>query len=328
MLNNFRKKKSFLFSLTLLSLLHASDVATLTEYRNYGIEQIQKNFDQQLSQVNYWKKYLQNRDTRFGYFESYTDILICDKSKPQLSLYTKDKDNSFILDKEFSAYTGKNRGDKEKEGDLKTPVGVYNLIQKISNVDSFYGPMAFVTSYPNLYDKYKGKSGQGIWIHGVPIDQERDSFTKGCIAIDNQNLESLDQKLDLKKTILIIDEKKEIFTQQKEKYALILSQLFSWRYAWIYNDLSKYLNFYDPMFKRFDGMNIKQFSRYKKRIFSRKEKKSIVFTNINIIPYPNSQNMFTINFKEDYKAKHFAFKGNKVLIVKLVDKKLKIITER
>ncbi len=47
------------------------------------------------------------------------------------------------------------KGDKKTEGDLRTPIGVYDLVKKISNVDEFYGPLAFVISYPNIYDRYK-----------------------------------------------------------------------------------------------------------------------------------------------------------------------------
>ncbi|CAI6147276.1 MAG: hypothetical protein SPLUMA1_SPLUMAMAG1_01934 [uncultured Sulfurimonas sp.] len=59
--------------------------------------------------------------------------------------------------------------DKIREGDLRTPIGVYKLVKKLSKVDSFYGPLAFATSYPNSYDKYLGKNGSGIWIHGLPL---------------------------------------------------------------------------------------------------------------------------------------------------------------
>jgi len=318
---------STLFFLT-ASLYASTDVALLTQYRKEGIKNIEKELDKKLASQSYWKAYLKNIDTSFGYFESYNNILVCDKSKSDLSFYKKDTNNTYKLAKEYNAYTGKIKGDKKKEGDLRTPVGAYNLTKKITKVDSFYGPMAFVTSYPNLFDKYKGKTGQGIWIHGLPIDQERDSFTKGCIAINNKSLESLNENLDIDKTILIINEKKIQKKDLKEPLSKILSNLFAWRYAWIYNNLKDYLSYYSPEFKRFDGMKIDRFKKYKKRIFAKNEKKTILFSDINVIPYPGTKDIFKITFKEKYRSNSFAFHGDKVLIVKLIDNSFNIITER
>ena len=323
------KKVSFvLFFLLLQTLLSASNIELLTHYRNNGIEDIQKQLDMNLAQKEYWKEYLSSIDTKFGYLESYENILTCDKSQSQLALYMKDANNTYQLQKVYSAYTGKAKGDKLKEGDLKTPVGVYNIVKKIDKVDSFYGPMAFVTSYPNTYDKYRGKTGKGIWIHGLPTLQERDEFTKGCIAINNPSIECLDKHINIKKTLLIIDEDNVDRNVSKDLLSDVLSNLYSWRYAWIYNDIDSYLNFYANEFVRFDGMNLEQFKKYKTRIFAKNEKKSILFNNINVVPYPESENIYKITFKEIYKSNSFSFTGDKVLIVKLINKKINIITEK
>jgi murein L,D-transpeptidase YafK len=314
-----------LLSFLVFSSLHAT---MLNEYRMHGIDPIVKQMDKDLRDIEYWQEYLKNIDTRFGYIESYQIILTCDKSKSQLALYAKDSKERYKLKENINAFTGKMHGDKVTEGDLKTPVGIYKLTKKLSNVDSFYGPLAFVTSYPNTYDLYRKKSGSGIWIHGLPIDQERDSFTKGCIAIDNQSIESLDKNIDIEKTLLLIQENKSEAPVKKEKLANLLSELFSWRYAWIYSDISSYLEFYDRDFQRYDGLNFNAFSRYKRRIFKKQEAKTIRFNDINIIPYPGEEDLYEITFFETYKSNSFSFSGNKILIVKLQENKIKIITEK
>ncbi len=319
----------FLFFLCLShTSLFAVDTELLTQYRNEGIKNIKQKLDQQLTQKSYWSEYLRNVDTSFGYLESYKNILACDKSTSKLSIYQKDQNGTYKLKEAYNAYTGKNKGDKQTQGDLRTPVGVYCLTKKISKIDSFYGPMAFVTSYPNLFDKYKGKTGQGIWIHGLPLHQKRDKFTKGCIAIHNKNLTCLNSVIDLKRTLLVIDENSVNEKRPKQDLATLLANIFAWRYAWIYNDLDQYLSFYSPKFKRFDGMNFKHFKQYKTRIFNKNEKKSIVFNNINVIPYPDTNNTYKVTFNEQYKSSSFAFHGDKTLIVKLINNKLSIITEQ
>ncbi len=254
--------------------------------------------------------------------------MICDKNSSTLQLYQKDANATFVLKNEYKAFTGKNKGDKQNEGDLKTPVGIYTLVKKLSKVDSFYGPFAFVTSYPNLFDRYRNKNGHGIWIHGLPIDQKRDSFTKGCIAIDNDGLECLSEEIELPKTLLLIYETKNIDTISKQKLSRLAAWLYRWRYAWKYNDIDGYLDFYADDFKRFDGKNKKEFARFKKAIFSRNEKKKIIFDDISIFPYPNNPGIYQITFFERYQSEHYRFEGPKELLVRENDSRFEIFSEK
>ncbi|MGE4418421.1 MAG: murein L,D-transpeptidase family protein [Sulfurimonas sp.] len=309
--------------------IFASDI--LTSYRINGIEQIEKEMDIELTKREYWDRVITGKDTTFGYIESYSNVLACDKSKSTLHLYSLDENQTFNFRKTYDAFTGKLKGDKVKEGDLKTPVGIYQITQKLSKetkLDPFYGPLAFVTSYPNIYDSYRGKNGSGIWIHGLP-SQDRDEFTRGCIAINNSSIECLDRNIDIEKTVLIIDEKNIKQNISKKILSSLLSQLYSWRYSWIYDDIKGYLSFYSPEFVRNDGMNIDEFKRYKTRVFKKVEKKTIIFNDINIFPYPNTSNIYQINFKEFYKSDTFKFTGDKTLVVELDEhNKIRILTEK
>lgn len=302
----------------------------ITEYRYKGIANIQKQMDLELTNTSYWSQHLQGRDTSFGYIESYNSVLICNKEKSTLKLYKYNAKKKFTLAQNYSAYTGQIAGDKKREGDLKTPLGIYTITKKISKLDSFYGPLALVTSYPNTFDKYKGKDGSGIWIHGLPTqEQKRDDYTKGCIAINNANLVKLDKEIDIDSTMLIINPSKTLKEVSKKTLSTILAGLYAWRYSWLYNHTQKYLSFYSSKFVRDDGMNYKKFIKYKTRIFAKQETKQIIFNDINVIPYPNTSNIFQITFKEYYSSRSFTFEGDKVLIIK-VDKKnhFVILTEK
>lgn len=319
-------KKTLLLLCFSISLF-AMDI--LTDYRENGIKNIQKEMDLELTKQDYWQKYLKNKDTSFGYIEKCSTLLICNKNLSTLNLYVRDKNTTFKLEKKYPAYTGKIAGDKVKEGDLRTPIGIYNLTRKVEKLDSFYGPLAFVTSYPNIYDKFKGKDGHGIWIHGLPEEQERDSFTKGCIAINNSNLKTLDKKINLKSTLLIINKTKIAKNISKKQLANILAQLYRWRYSWIYNDIDTYLKFYSENFIKDGKMDLQKFKKYKTRIFRKNEVKTILFNNINVLKYPNTDNIYQITFKELYRSPTFKFTGNKTLIIKTDnDNKIKILTEK
>jgi murein L,D-transpeptidase YafK len=331
---------NFILKFLLLTLVSYSLIAnedspytiSLEKYRLNGIISLEREMDMKLTSKKYWLNYLQNKDTKFGFIEEYSSVLTCNKEKSTLTLFMKNSDQKYEFKRANNAYTGKNKGDKTKEGDQKTPIGIYKIIDKLSkntNLDPFYGPLAFVTSYPNTYDTYLGKEGHGIWIHGLPTQETRDEFTRGCIAIQNSNIECLDKDIKIDNTLLIINDKEIEQNIKKETLASLLSELYKWRYTWLYNDLDGYLNFYSNDFVRYDGVKYERFKRYKTRVFQKNEKKTIIFTNINIVPYPSTKDIFQITFKEYYKSDSFEFSGDKTLMVRLNNNnKMKIFTEK
>ena len=125
---------------------------------------------------------------------------------------------------------------------------------------------------------------------------------------------------------------KEAGTKQKiskDTLSKLLADLYQWRYSRLYNETEKYLSFYSTDFVRNDGMKYDYFKKYKTRIFKKKEKKKIIFNNIDVIPYPNVDDTFQITFKEFYTSNSFSFEGNKILIVKIdKDNNFKILTEK
>jgi murein L,D-transpeptidase YafK len=269
-------------SLLIFSTIMQADVL-VDEYRLYGQKAVIKKLEEKLQSKEYWNNYFKDKKIEYGYSHKNRDFLVCSKNDKTISLVKSD--NSIVdINGSLSVITGEKSGDKQVEGDLKTPIGTYNLIEKKEQVDKFYGPLAFVTSYPNLYDRLKGKTGSGIWIHGMPIDNEkREEFTKGCIALDNRNLLELSNSMNYQNTILLISEN-SIDKTTPEEMAIVMSNIYSWREAWKNSKVDKYLSFYDTTFKRFDGRGIEQFSKMKRRIFKRGGQKTIIFNNFTIFP--------------------------------------------
>jgi murein L,D-transpeptidase YafK len=88
-------------------------------------------------------------------------------------------------------------GDKEKEGDFKTPEGNYLLDAR--NPDSEYF-LAIHVSYPDSSDRAEARKkgvdpGGAIMIHGQPNDPTRSEayyrtqdWTNGCIAVSNSDM--------------------------------------------------------------------------------------------------------------------------------------------
>ena len=297
-------------------------------YQKRGMKGLETVMDVALATTEYWDTTLIDKNITYGLFSGFDNLLICNKKKGELKRFTKDGMHQLNKMNDLSTFTGKIDGDKQYEGDLKTPVGVYTFTKKLKYVDQFYGPLALVTNYPNAFDKARSKTGSGIWVHGLPLKGDRDTFTKGCLAIDNKDLVKLDKSINPKTTALIIAPE-ETRVLKKETLSKLLSTLFKWRNAWKYNKYEQYLSFYDETFKRPNGTNFAQFKAQKKYVFEGSRKKHIDFSQINIIPYPsgNGDRLFFISFFEKYDSGSVHFRGFKKLYVKFVDNSFKILTE-
>lgn len=90
-------------------------------------------------------------------------------------------------------------GYKVKEGDNKTPEGTYYISYKNPNSRGY---KSLKISYPNEQDKQNAKAlnvnpGGDIFIHGLwwadqdPKNHWKDNWTRGCIALNNQEIEEI-----------------------------------------------------------------------------------------------------------------------------------------
>ncbi|EOH5790522.1 murein L,D-transpeptidase family protein [Campylobacter jejuni] len=323
------KRLALLITLSSL-MLHASDLVKI--YLNQGLDAVGVAIEKELTQKDFWLSEIGDKNISLGYYDDNVAIVLTNKTDKILRVYSYE-DGKIRKDFEQKEIITGLMGDKKIEGDLKTPVGFYELGRKFNPGDPYYGPFAFATTYPNLLDKVQGKTGGGIWIHGYPLDGSRlDEFkTRGCIALFNNNLEKFAQVVQDKKVFVMTEEKEKI-RAKKDQIASLLADLFTWKLAWTNSDTNIYLSFYDEQeFKRFDKMKFEQFASMKKSIFSRKEDKKIKFSDINISPYPNLENetMYRISFYEDYYTKNYQFRGDKILYVKIDSKgKMKILAEQ
>ncbi len=321
-------KKLYLLLTFFTTLLYSSDIVTI--YEEKGTKEAIKAMDRVLESREYWQKKLANYDLRFGLYSKNRHLLICDKSKKSLK-HLLVKKNSLVTVSTMPVVTGRNGGDKEREGDLKTPIGVYSLTKKLTNLDQFYGPFALATDYPNLYDKIRGKNGSGIWIHGMPLSGEKKLSTRGCIALKNSLLKKLEHDIDFKKSVLWIYEDEPKMADPDEIIS-ILSTLYRWRNSWKNSDFERYISFYDDTFVRYDGKKLDSFKRVKKSIFSRKKGKDIeiVFQNIEVVPYQTTDDkkLYRVTFFEKYDSGDYRFNGDKELYFLKRPDGWKIIAEK
>ena len=321
------EKCLFRFMIFLLLGVNVFAIDLVTLYRYEGISSVEKELENKLKDIAYWQDYLKDKNVDYGYYEFKKYILVAQKKQLEIAMYEK-VENNYNLILKNNVIVGENSGDKYLEGDKRTPEGVYQLVEKKVGLDIFYGPFALVTSYPNVFDQSLDKNGSGIWIHGMPYNADREKFTKGCIALDNNELENLEKKIDLSKTVLLTAEN-TLKKATKDEMALILSSIYKWKDAWKNSNINEYLSYYSNDFKRADKTGFSLFSEQKKSIFAKNEQKSIRFSNIDISPYPNSlgKNMFKVSMDEEYLSPSVKFNGKKELFLEIANNELKILSE-
>jgi len=119
--------------------------------------------------------------------------------------------------KTYPIAVGENEGKKQREGDKKTPEGLYFMVDKKTKselvstygaeVAANYGPHAYVLNYPNRHDLREKRGGSGIWVHGtfentVPI------ISRGCISMHNAYINDINEIIEdgLLTPVVIIEE--------------------------------------------------------------------------------------------------------------------------
>jgi len=121
------------------------------------------------------------------------DKVVIDKSDRKLHLL-KDGESFRIFD---IALGMRPFGDKQEEGDFRTPEGLYVLDTRNPNSEYF---LSIHVSYPNGQDIREARSrgldpGGAIMIHGQPNAPTRSetyyrtqNWTNGCIAVSNSDM--------------------------------------------------------------------------------------------------------------------------------------------
>ena len=122
------------------------------------------------------------------------DYAIAVDKANKLLLVLKDEGDYFTVIRQFDISLGRIVGTKEREGDMRTPVGYYRITEVKDGrlLPKMYGPRVFVTNYPNSFDVARGRTGGGIWLHGSG-QGKRTTDTHGCVVLDDDSVKSLEQ---------------------------------------------------------------------------------------------------------------------------------------
>ncbi len=258
-------------------------------------------------------------------------ILILDANLSTLYVF-RNLGTEFKYIDNFYASIGKGGTGKVKEGDKKTPIGVYRITKQIDSTDlsDFYGAGAFPINYPNNWDKLKRFSGYGIWVHGSPWDtySRPPLASDGCIVLSNEDFQYLDQYVDPRGTPIIITRTIQWRTAKNNGTVRdeILEKLEQWRIDWESLDTNQYLGHYSQSYN--DGRrNYIQWSNRKRQINLAKKWITVDLNDVSIALYPSKEQMASVTFTQHYKSNNLEDKMSKIQYWSKADGAWKIIYE-
>lgn len=260
-----------------------------------------------------------------GAFSPYAFLV--DKSTRTLTVWRNENGKPKLVGA-WPADIGRNGGDKEAEGDAKTPEGVYFFQEKMdgSKVDfSQYGIRIFTLDYPNYFDKLERKTGSGIWLHAIPDSKSLLRGSRGCVVVRNKVINELAQYIELKKTpIVVVNQVTYLNEAQWSEQKRIFSQwLEDWRQTWMGKDFEKYMAQYSEKF-RGNGMNKSQWRRYKQSLGERYKFIDVALKDVQIF---NHGSKIVLRFLQNYKSDMKEDFGSKILYALKSGDKYEIIGE-
>ena len=231
-------------------------------------------------------------------------VLAADASHSRLYVF-ENMGTSYQLVKDYFMTIGKEGMGKNKEGDLRTPEGVYFVTSYLDGegLPERYGPGAFPINYPNEYDKKLRRTGYGIWIHGTePENYNRVPLASdGCLSLSNDEFLEIQQFISIDGTTPVIISRgfKWIEPEAKQNNSeSALSVLNQWQNDWESLDTDKYLAHYSSdQLENFD-----QFAAHKHRVNKYKKYIEIDLNNISVYGYPGNEEMMVVSFDQEYRS--------------------------
>jgi len=222
-----------------------------------------------------------------------THAVVVDASRSRVYVYENAGEVPRMVE-DYYTTIGKYGIEKIREGDQKTPVGVYHVTSKIpgSKLPDLYGWGAFPISYPNEWDRLQGKTGFGIWLHGVPSDTYARApwASDGCVALANPDIETLGKRVVPGATPVIIAERVEWVTPH------------AWR---VERDAFMRRRF------RSEGMDLRAWRARKHRVNSGKTWIKVSLDNLSVLRSPGKQDLVVVTFDQDYRSNNLTQRTRK-----------------
>jgi murein L,D-transpeptidase YafK len=202
---------------------------------------------------------------------------------------------------------GKNGMEKTREGDQKTPIGVYYVTANLprQKLTDFYGVGAYPLSYPNEWDRRMGRNGHGIWLHGVPsaLYSRPPRASDGCVVLANQDLATVGQFVQVGRTpVIIADEIEWSDAASVEAERASLAAAFEqWRVDWESRDAGRYLSHYSARFSS-GTQDAAAWAAHKRKVNAARSFIKVGTSEVSMFRYPRERDFVVVTFQQSYRS--------------------------
>jgi murein L,D-transpeptidase YafK len=241
--------------------------------------------------------------------------IVVDATRSRVYVYENDRGEPRLVADYYSTL-GKRGIDKLREGDQKTPLGVYHVTSMIpgAKLPDLYGWGAFPINYPNDWDRRAGKTGYGIWLHGVPSENyaRAPRASDGCIALANDEIAELAKRVRPGATPVVIAERIEWVTpgELRAERERFMRQLEAWRTDWESRDAQNYLSHYAREF-RAGAMDLAAWSAHKRRVNAAKSWIKVGLSNVGVLRAAGQDAVVEVTFDQDYRSSNLSQRARK-----------------
>lgn len=244
-------------------------------------------------------------------------VMVADMPEGRLYLY-ENVDGRPNLLRDYYMSVGSAGYGKQTEGDNKTPIGVYVVNQYIEGkaLPDLYGKGAFPVDYPNRLDRYRKRTGYGIWLHGTPSETYARSpwASEGCFVLSNDDLIDIGRYIsaDARTPVILSDTiewvTEEQLQQRREQYQAVLTR---WKNDWESLDTQAYLQHYSRDLFNFGKQEFRPWAQRKAQVNTSKTFIQVDLQVQSLFVYPGERDMFVVKYKQNYLSNNYAGSTNK-----------------
>jgi len=236
--------------------------------------------------------------------------ILVDSRRSRLYVFANENGRARLIG-DYYVTLGKNGVEKIREGDQKTPIGVYYVTANLprQKLTDFYGAGAFPINYPNEWDRRRGRNGHGIWLHGTPsaLYSRPPRASDGCIVLANPDLLAVGPQLQVGLTPVIIADEIEwsdaaAVENERSSLAAAMEQ---WRTDWESRDTERYLGHYSERFNSGD-QDLAAWQAHKRNVNLGKKWVNVGLSRVSMFRYPREGDFVVVNFEQSYRSNNLS----------------------
>ena len=230
-------------------------------------------------------------------------VLVVDARRSRLYVY-ENRQGELQFQQDFYISQGKLGINKEREGDQKTPLGVYYITGRLAGhrLPDFYGVGALPLSYPNEWDRLQGREGSGIWLHGTPSrNYSRPPLSSdGCVVLTNPDLRQVYAAAEVNRTPVVIARDAEFVPRQQVQAERGQAQALveGWRTALEQQDMEQLRRQYAARFRTEQADTLDAWLERQRKGLQHLNKPSLSLRELSLFRYPG-EDMIVATFTMD-----------------------------